>query len=174
MVSFWHHDVLWEAQCTQSQSPGPRFTNVFFHRNSNLMEISFHSQLNSNTVIATKFCTWHDSCAVVPCAKICYDLMASNGIMARPRFHWIKIAGKKTLMKWAPVLLGIMLSERKICPLAAYVSFNWFIFSFSNGFVPVSLKAIDISIEREKKTLIWKCHLQNAILFGPQYIEPIY
>ena len=30
----------------------------FFHRNSNSMEISFHSHLDSNTVIATKFCTW--------------------------------------------------------------------------------------------------------------------
>ena len=34
------------------------------------MEISFHSHLDSNTVIATKLCTWHDSCAVVACEKI--------------------------------------------------------------------------------------------------------
>ena len=48
------------------------------------MEISFHSHLDANTVIATKFCTCHDSCAVVTCAKICCDLMVSDGIMARP------------------------------------------------------------------------------------------
>ena len=36
----------------------------FFHRNSNSMKISFHSHLDSNTVIATKFCTWHDSCVL--------------------------------------------------------------------------------------------------------------
>ena len=65
----------------------------------------FHSHLDSNTVIATKFCTWHDSCAVVACAKICCDLMASNGVMARPSFHRIQIAGKKTLVKGAPVLI---------------------------------------------------------------------
>ena len=66
------------------------------------MEISLHSHLNSNTVIATKFCTWHDSCAVVACAKICCDLMASDRIRARQSFHRIWIAGKKSLVKWAP------------------------------------------------------------------------
>ena len=66
------------------------------------MEISFHSHLDSNIVIATKFCTWHDSCAVVACAKICCDLMASNRVMARRIFHRIWIAGKKTLVKRAP------------------------------------------------------------------------
>ena len=64
--------------------------------------MSFHSHLDSNTVIATKFCTWHDSCAVVACAKICCDLMASKGITARWGFHRIWIAGKKSLEKRAP------------------------------------------------------------------------
>ena len=68
------------------------------------MDISFHSHLDSNTVIATKFCTWHDSCAVVACAKICCDLMASNGVVARRNFDRIWIAGKKPLVKRAPVL----------------------------------------------------------------------
>ena len=66
------------------------------------MEISFHSHLDSNTVIATKFCTWHDICAVVACAKICCDVMASNGVMARRSFHRVWIAGKKPLVKRAP------------------------------------------------------------------------
>ena len=66
------------------------------------MEISFHSHLESNTVIATKFCTWHYSCAVVACAKNCFDLMASNAITARRIFHRIWIAGKKSLVKRAP------------------------------------------------------------------------
>ena len=66
------------------------------------MEISFHSHFDSNTVIATKFCTWHDSCAVVACAKNCCDLMASNGVMTRRNFHRIWVAGKKTLVKRAP------------------------------------------------------------------------
>ena len=66
------------------------------------MEISFHSHLDSNTLIATKFCTWHDNCAVVACATICCDLVASNGITARWSFHRIWIAGKKSLVKRAP------------------------------------------------------------------------
>ena len=66
------------------------------------MEISFHSHLDSNTVIATKFCTWHDSCAVVACAKNCCDPMASNGVMARQSFHRIWIAGEQPLVKRAP------------------------------------------------------------------------
>ena len=59
------------------------FHQRFFHRNSNSMESLFFSHLDSNKVIATKFCTWHNSCAVVACAKICCDLMNSNSIMIR-------------------------------------------------------------------------------------------
>ena len=36
---------------------------------------------NSNKVITAKFCTWHNSCAVVSCAKFCSDLMANNRII---------------------------------------------------------------------------------------------
>ena len=63
------------------------------------MEIS---HLDSNRVIATKFCTWHDSCAVVACTKICCDLMASNGIMARRSLYLIWIAGKKNVSEMGP------------------------------------------------------------------------
>ena len=47
----------------------------FFHRNSNSMEILFHSHLDFNTVIATKFCTCHDSC----CRGMCKYLLRSDG-----------------------------------------------------------------------------------------------
>ena len=40
--------------------PGPVSLTVF-HRNSHSMEILFHSHLDSHIVIATKFCTWHNS-----------------------------------------------------------------------------------------------------------------
>ena len=33
--------------------PEPHFTNVFIHRNLNLIEISFHSHFDFNVVIAT-------------------------------------------------------------------------------------------------------------------------
>ena len=78
---------------------GARFTNYFSIAIQIRWKNSFHSHLDSNTVIATKFCTWHDSCAVVACAKICCDLMASNGVMARQSFHRIWIVGKKPLVK---------------------------------------------------------------------------
>ena len=78
--------------CIRSLTWAP-FHKRFFHRNSNSMEIIFHSLLGSNTLIATKFCTWHNSCAVVACAKICCDLMAINGITARRMFHRIWIVG---------------------------------------------------------------------------------
>ena len=84
-----HASIPWYSS-PLSWSPllGPISLTVF-HRNSNSMEISFLSHLDSNRVIATKYCTWHDSCA------ICCDLMAGNGIMARRNFHRIWIAGKK-------------------------------------------------------------------------------
>ena len=54
----------------------------------------FYSHLDSNAVIATQFCTWHDSCAVVACAKMCCNLIASSGITARRSFHRIWNEGK--------------------------------------------------------------------------------
>ena len=66
------------------------------------MESSFHSHLDFNTVITTNFCTWHDRCAVVACAKICCALMASKGITTRRNFHRNWIAGKKSLAKRPP------------------------------------------------------------------------
>ena len=31
-----------------------------------------------------KFCTWHDSCAVVACAKFCSDMILYNGFTLKP------------------------------------------------------------------------------------------
>ena len=87
------------------------FHSRFFHRNSNSMANSFHSHLDSNKVIATKFCTWHDSCAVVACAKICGNLPVSNGITARRDFHQIWITSKKSLVKRAPGPCGKQTSK---------------------------------------------------------------
>ena len=43
-----------------------------------------------NKVISTKFGTWHNSCAVMSCAKICGDLVSRNGITEKYIFHGIK------------------------------------------------------------------------------------
>ena len=55
------------AELIRDQAP---VSLTFFHRNSNSMEISFHSHLDSNTLIAIKFCIWRDSSVVLACAKI--------------------------------------------------------------------------------------------------------
>ena len=53
---------------------GPSHWRSIYH-NSNSMKNQFGSHSISNTVILTKFCTWHGSCAVMWCAKFCSDLI---------------------------------------------------------------------------------------------------
>ena len=77
------------------------FHQCFFHLNLNLMEIYFCSHVNSSKITAMKFCTWHDSFAVVACAKSCIDIVAKNMITLNQNFHWIRITVGKLLVKWA-------------------------------------------------------------------------
>ena len=49
--------------------PGPHLTNAF----SSTIQIQYKICFALDEVIATKFCTWHDSCAVVAC-----NLISSN------------------------------------------------------------------------------------------------
>ena len=111
------------------------------------MEISFHSHLHSNTVIATKFCTWHDSCPVVACAKLCCNLMASNGITARQRFHWIWIADKKSFVKRAPGLV-MLYGVINVC----FISSGG---RFKNTYELLNLRALKIS--KLHKNHIFQC-----------------
>ena len=87
---------------------GARFTNGF----SIAIQIRWQFRFTLTSILIQwslqKFCTWHDSCAVVTCAKYCCDLMASNRVMARRGFHRIWIAGKKTLVKRASVSLTLL------------------------------------------------------------------
>ena len=66
------------------------------------MEISFCSHLNTNKVIATIFGTWHNSWAVVACAKFCCDMITSYWTRAKCNFHRIWIVMEKSLVKWVP------------------------------------------------------------------------
>ena len=59
--------------------PGPRFTNGFASAFQIRWKFRF-TLISSLTLIATKFCTCQESCAVVACAKNCRDLVANNGI----------------------------------------------------------------------------------------------
>ena len=76
-------------------------------------------------MIATKFWRWHDSCAVVACAKICCDLMASSWVMASRSFHRIWIAGKKTLVKRAPGLKFTVTSNMSGVPSNVNSKYVW-------------------------------------------------
>ena len=75
--------------------------------NSNLIEILFCSCVNSIKMITTKFCTWHDSCAVMTCAEICSDLWTSDQIKTQQIFHWICIANEMGPSSLEIVLKGI-------------------------------------------------------------------
>ena len=70
-----------------------KFHKWFFHCNSNLMEMWFFSQASCREVITMKFCTWHDSCAAVTCAKFCSDMIPFDQVTSKPIFHriWIRI-----------------------------------------------------------------------------------
>ena len=79
---------------------GPRFTNVISIAIQ--MRWKFRFTLPSILIlITTKFCTWHDSCAVVACAKLCCNLMASNEITGEVSIEF-EMWAKKSLVKQAP------------------------------------------------------------------------
>ena len=66
-----------------------------FQFNENL----FPFDPNSNLVIPTKFCSWHNSCAAMVCAKFCSNLFTRNRIKAKRIFHQIRIV--KQLVKFS-------------------------------------------------------------------------
>ena len=85
---------------SKSQRP---ISRTIFHRNSNSMEIPFCCHPScSEEVIAMKFWTWHDSCAVMSCAKLCSNMIHCNGVTQKPIFHRIWTTMEKSFMKWAP------------------------------------------------------------------------
>ena len=55
-------------------------------------------------VITTKFCTWHDSQAVMACAKICCNLTTKNWITVNWNFYQIQIGHEKSSMTRALVM----------------------------------------------------------------------
>ena len=90
---------------------GKIFPERFFHRNSNWMDISFCSHPSCSEVIAMEFSTWHDSSAVMPCAKFCSNILPFNGVIQKLIFHRILITTEKSLVKWAPGGLVNKLSQ---------------------------------------------------------------
>ena len=62
----------WDELHGLTEAKGP-FYWWFFHRSSNFIQIMFSWNFMSSYHIAGNFCTCHDSCAVVACAKFCSD-----------------------------------------------------------------------------------------------------
>ena len=91
--------------------PEAHFTNHFFHRNSNVMEISFCSLSSHSKVIAMKFITWHDSSTVMPCVKFCSVMISYNGVTLKPIFPLIWITMEESFVKWAAVQQGVNLCK---------------------------------------------------------------
>ena len=93
---------------------GTHFINVFF------IIIQIRSKLCTLTsilaVIATKFCTYNVSTAVVACAKFYGDLMAMNGITVKQVFRQIWIAMEKYVIETGPRLGAL-----KGHPIASYL-----------------------------------------------------
>ena len=61
----------------------------FFHLNSNQIENKFCPHPRFGEVIAMKVCTWHGSCAVMPCAKFFNDMVPYNRVTLKPIFYRI-------------------------------------------------------------------------------------
>ena len=78
---------------------------LFFHHNSNVMEISYCSHLNFNQPIAPSFFTCHDSCAVMACAKSWNDIITKNWITVKRNFHQIWFVMEQALVKGIPQLM---------------------------------------------------------------------
>ena len=66
------------------------------------MENCFQGNSILRYYIATKFCTCHDSTAVVPCAKFHGDHCTTTWMRAEWNFHRIWITMEKPFVKWAP------------------------------------------------------------------------
>ena len=89
LMSHWANTCMW----------GGLFMNDFSIVIQIQWEVHSCSLSCCNEVIAVKFCTWQDSCAVVACAKFCSDLIPYNKVTPKPIFHLIWITIEKSFIK---------------------------------------------------------------------------
>ena len=108
------------TQCLSPWSKPPQNPQTISHNNfqhnSISIEISFHFHPNSNPLIATKFCTCHDSCAVMSCAKLCSNMIIKN-VTAKFFLHGIRTL----LVQWVWGLLPV----ESLCVLQDLQVFYW-------------------------------------------------
>ena len=83
-----------------SQTVSVTHCEMIFHTNSNSKPNSFCINSLHGYQIATNFCTWHDSYAVVSCAKFCCNHLIKNGMRTKWNYHRIWIVMQKSIVKW--------------------------------------------------------------------------
>ena len=82
----------------------PHCTHVWFFHQFSFDGNVLHSHRCCSKVVATTFCTWHDSKAVVPFVKFRSDVITYSGVTHKPIFHRIWITMEEPFVKWAPRL----------------------------------------------------------------------
>ena len=101
---FWKTDTIYETfEITEGQR---NFEEIVFDFVANLVATTrpFVQQLVKayiETSKPLKFCTWHDSCALVSCVKFCSDMISYDEVILKLNF-WI--TKEKSFVEQAPVL----------------------------------------------------------------------
>ena len=103
----YQHPQYWlNVYCTQ---PGAHFIHhfsitIFSNTIQIWWKIDFSvTPLQPGYYITTKFCTCHDSTAVMPCTKFHSDHFTATWMRAECNFHGIWITMEKLFVKLAPV-----------------------------------------------------------------------
>ena len=105
-----HQSEFVFVMCARNNAMSGSISLVILYRNSNFIEISFYSQPTFNSVITTKFCTCHDSTAVMACAKFCSDLIPRDGMTAKLDIHFIWILRQISRVAWTLGLYSVGVS----------------------------------------------------------------
>ena len=111
MCMFWHsaiwqylcgiygqHDIARDVQvCVGSGTLSPSVYQLM----TKILWINFSSNFNSNGPIRSQFCTWHDSLAVMVCAKLWSDLIFICHVTGTWIFTRPGLWAHNPFVKWA-------------------------------------------------------------------------
>ena len=105
------------------------FHERFLHRNSNPINVSLCSHPSCITMIAMELCTWHDSTAVVACAKFRSDMIHYDGGTLKQVSSWNGTRSSLCLeMSWRLMVVGHQqvqgwLQKWRMCVYFVYYKF---------------------------------------------------
>ena len=103
-AAWWHINIFCEMAYNKFSYAGlcMSVSLTVFARKSNSMETSPCHASVAGHQIATNFCTYHDSTAVVPCTKFCSDHCIRIDVRVKHNFHRIWIAMEKKISEMGP------------------------------------------------------------------------